>query len=78
MTRMRYVVETPDDHPGYALDTVVCNEATEVSQKFLEEVIVSHREISKKKYLKMFNEDNAYLRNFTDDEKLGFVTSVKK
>ena len=41
MFRMRYMIETPDDHPEYALDTVVCQEGKEFSQEHLGETIVS-------------------------------------
>lgn len=75
--RHRYVIETPDDHPEYALDTVVCNEAEEVSQMFLDETIVSHRVITDAEYLDMFDEDNGYLSAWTDEEKLKFITRIK-
>ena len=48
--RMRYVIELNDDDPNeYALDTVVCDEATEFSQEYLGEHIVSHRQVSDRK-----------------------------
>lgn len=78
MTRMRYVVETPDDHPEYALDTVACDEGIEVSQLFLGENIVSHREITKAEYLDMFDEDNEYLSSWSDEKKLEYVTRIEK
>lgn len=78
MMRMRYVVETPDGHPGYALDTVTCEEATEVSQLFLGETIVSHREITDAEYLDMFDEDNEYLAAWTDEKKMEYVTRIEE
>lgn len=78
MMRMRYVVETPDDHPEYALDTVVCDEGIEVSQLFLGETIVSHREITDAEYLDMFDEDNEYLAAWTDEKKMEYVTRIEK
>lgn len=76
MMRHRYVIETPDDHPEYALDTVVCNEATEVSQLFLDETIVSHRQITDAEYLDLFDADNAYLARWTQEQKMSYITKV--
>lgn len=45
MHRRRYLIETPKGHADYALDDVVCGEAKEFSEDFLDEVIVSHRTI---------------------------------
>lgn len=67
--RMRYVVEVPDkEKESWALDTVTMEEAPELSQKFLGEVILSHRPIKKKKAVKIFKEDNDYLGHLTDEE----------
>lgn len=78
MVRMRYVVETPDDHPEYALDTVVCDEAIEVSQLFLDETVVSHRMITDAEYLNLFDADNEYLSEWTDEKKMDYITRIKK
>ena len=78
MMRHRYVVETPDDHPEYALDTVTCDEAKEVSQHFLGETIVTHSEISDVEYLEMFDSDNGYMLEWTDEKKMSFITRIKK
>jgi len=73
--RMRYVVETPDDHPEYALDTVVCEEAKEFSQQWLGETIVSHRVVSAQDIMKMLDEDNDYCKEWSDDHKIKtFIT----
>jgi hypothetical protein len=77
MMRMRYVVETPDGHPEYALDAVACDEATEVSQEFLDETIVSHRKISKKKFIKLFDKDNEYLSHWPEEQKLEYITKIE-
>lgn len=45
MHRRRYLIETPKGHDDYALDDVVCHDAKEFSEDFLDEVIVSHRTI---------------------------------
>ena len=78
--RNRYVVEVEDDI-DHALDDYICNEHNieykEFSQKHLEPtVIIDHYEINKEEYLKMFNEDNDYLRSWTDDQKFSFINSI--
>lgn len=72
--RMRYVVEVPKGKKEWALDTVVCNEAEELSQEHIGEQIVSHRVIDEAEYLRVFNEDNAYLSSWDNDQKLRFIT----
>lgn len=78
MFRHRYVVEAPDDHPEYALDTVTCDEGIEVSQLSLGETIVSHRVISDAEYLDIFDEDNEYLSAWTDVKKMEYITRIKE
>lgn len=78
MVRMRYVVEVPGDHIDYALDTVVCNEATEFSQHFLDETIVSHRVIDDSEFFELFDQDNDYLAGWTDGQKLNYLTRIKE
>lgn len=68
--RMRYVVEMPKGNSDWALDTVVCNEATEFSQLHLGETIVSHRVIDRAEFLKLYDEDNDYCRGWSDDVKI--------
>ena len=74
--RERYVVEVPKGKSEYALDTVTMDEAKEFSQKHLGETIVSHRVISEKDALDMFDEDNDYLKDWNDDKKMecGFTS----
>lgn len=76
--RHRYVIETPDDHPEYALDVVTCDEAEEVSQHFVDELITSHRIVTDEEYLKMFDEDNDYLKRWSDTKKLSMITRIKE
>lgn len=73
--RMRYVVEVPTEHPDYALDTVIMSDGNlkEFSQLALPENIISHRIIDKKSYLEIFDEDNDYLRGWSDEQKLEFI-----
>jgi len=78
--RIRYVVEVEDDIE-HALDEVVMREDDltfeEFSQKHLEPtVIIDHREISQEEYLKIFDEDNDYLKSWTNDEKKKFINVI--
>jgi hypothetical protein len=74
--RMRYVVEVPAGKKEWAMDTVVMNEAEEFSQEHIGEQIVSHRVIDEEEYLRIFNEDNAYLSQWSDEQKMKFVTPL--
>ena len=72
--RMRYVVSAKNaDH---ACDSVVLEEAQELSQKHIDENIVSVREINRLDYRKIFDEDNAYLKDWDLDKKFGMVHVV--
>ena len=51
--RIRYVVEVPKGEKDWALDTVVMKDAKEFSQSYLDEIIVSHRVVSKEEALSM-------------------------
>lgn len=75
--RMRYVVEVPEDET-WALDTVTCEEAEEMSQESLGEVITSHRVISKDEYLEIFDKDNDYLKEWPDEQKFKFITRINE
>lgn len=78
MFRMRYMVEAPDDHPEYALDTVTMNEAKEFSQEHLSEVITSHRVVTLEEALKICDEDNSYLKTWSNEQKIdGLFTTMK-
>ena len=78
--RMRYVVEAPDDHPEYALDTVTMEEAKEFSQHWLGETIVSHRVVTEEEALKICDEDSPYLKDWTSEHKKNsmFTTMVEQ
>lgn len=77
--RMRYLVEAPDDHPEYALDTVTCEEAKEFSQSYLGEVIVSHRVVSEDEALAICDVDNDYLKSWTTEQKKNaFFTTMEE
>lgn len=73
--RMRYVINCKSAE--HAADTVVMNEPEqEFSQLHLGEVITSVREVSDQEYLRLFNEDNDYMRSWTDEEKFRLVHKV--
>lgn len=77
--RMRYLVEAPDDHPEYALDTVTLQEAKEFSQLWLGETIVSHRVVSEEEALDISDEDNDYVTSWTDEQKKrSFFTTMEE
>ena len=76
--RHRYVVEANEmDH---ALDEVCMNEAEghlhEFSQKHITETITGAREIDDTEYLRQFDEDNDYLRSWTNEQKLNWVNVI--
>lgn len=78
MFRLRYVVEAKCAE--HATDEVVMNisegKLREFSQKHLDEIITSSREIDREQYLQIFNEDNDYLQDWDEDQKLQFVNEV--
>jgi predicted ATPase len=71
--RIRYVVKTKN--PVYAEDTVVMNEAKEFSQKHIDEIIISTREITHEEYLRLFDQDNDYLSHWTVEKKKQYITT---
>lgn len=78
--RMRYCVEVEDDI-DHALDDVTMYEhdpdkLEEFSQHHIGTNIISHREIDKEEYLRMFDEDNDYLKNWDEEQKLKFINRV--
>jgi hypothetical protein len=79
--RQRYVVEAREEE--HALDEVVLNingyedNWKEFSQKHIEEVVTSSREVSKKEYLKLYNEDNDYAKSWSDEKKLSYVNKIE-
>lgn len=75
--RMRYVIET--ENADHAADEVVMNNGnlSEFSQKHLDEIISSTREIDEAEYLNLFNVDNDYLMNWSDDQKFKFINRIE-
>jgi len=74
MFRIRYAIEA--NNIVDALDEVTLGPPEEMSQKHLQEVIVSEREITEKEYLRLFNEDEYTPKNLTDEEKKQFIHKI--
>ena len=78
MFRMRYVVEGKSSE--HAMDEVVMNLADsdfkEFSQHHVDEVITSSREIDDEEYLRMFDEDNDYLKDWDVEQKMQYVNKI--
>ena len=73
--RIRYVVEA--NEATHAADEVVMNNVEdEFSQKHLDEIVTSTREITDEEYLKLFEEDNDYLMSWDEASKFKFVHKV--
>jgi len=71
--RMRYVVKAKCAE--HAEDTVVCEEAKEFSQKWLGEAIIGSREISNDDIITLCDEDNDYVKTWSNESKFeAFVT----
>jgi hypothetical protein len=73
-----YAVRLKDNEPvEYALDDVVMNvndnKISEVTQSHIAEDIFSHRVVTEKEYLEMFDRDNAYLSEWPTEKKLEFI-----
>jgi hypothetical protein len=83
MFRQRYAIAVPDELSDekakeWASDTVVCEDAEEFSQLHLDETISSTRILSKEELLTQFDEDNDYLQNWSDDQKLRCVCVINE
>jgi hypothetical protein len=78
--RMRYVVEAHE--ASHANDEVVMKlgestvDFSEFSQKHVDELITSTREISVEEYLKMFDEENDYLSKWNIPQKMQYIHSI--
>jgi len=79
--RIRYCVEVEDD-VDHALDEVIMEYDSTKFHEFSQEhllpspIFISHREISKEEYLRMFDEDNDYLKSWTEEQKLKFINKI--
>lgn len=78
--RHRYVVESREAE--HAADEVVMGIArsstdfAEFSQKHIDELITSTREITAEEYLKEFDADNDYLREWSIPQKMQYIHSI--
>lgn len=75
MFRMRYVIEC--ESAEHAKDTVTMKEAEEFSQLHVDETITSVRAIDDAEYLRVFDEDNDYLREWSEEQKFNYVHKVE-
>lgn len=76
--RMRYLVEVPKGKAEWALDTVTMEEAKEFSQLHVGETIMSHRVIDRTEALRVFDEDNAYAKDWSEQKKLDVSVTWRK
>jgi hypothetical protein len=72
--RMRYAVLA--DAEEHACDEVVMERASELSQEFIGESILSSRVISEAEYLRIFDKDNAYLSSWDQEKKLNMIHKI--
>lgn len=78
--RIRYVVRAKNTED--ALDEVVMRETIdtdfrEFSQKHIQPTaIIDHREITEEEYLRIFDEDNDYLKEWTDEQKKKYINVI--
>lgn len=77
--RQRYVVEALE--ASHAEDEVVMTmhdgSITEFSQKHIDENITSTREINTDEYVKLFDEDNDYLKAWSLPQKMQCINTIK-
>ena len=57
----------------WAADSVTCNQVEEFSQQWLGEQIVDIQEIDEHKILELFDKDNEYLKDWTQEQKLQYI-----
>jgi len=79
MFRLRYVVEAREE--SHAMDEVVCEAGNhkfhEFSQKHIDEVIVSTRELSATDYMNLFDSDNDYLKSWSNEQKISMINTIE-
>ena len=72
--RMRYVVEAKNASDARGEVTMsLGDDFKEFSQLHVDEMISSTREIDQAEYIRVFDEDNVYLKDWTEEQKLDFV-----
>lgn len=77
MFRHCYLIEVPKGKSDYALDSIVCQEAEEFSQKYLDETVVSHRVVTREEALAIHDLDNPYAVDWSDERKLKCTLKVE-
>jgi hypothetical protein len=76
MFRVRYCVEV-EDNIDHALDAHAMGEIeNEISQEHMGEFTISHREVTEEEYLKVFDQDNDYLKDWTPEQKLNMIHRI--
>jgi len=78
--RHRYVIELPDHADNnWAVEDVLleADKVEEMSQCHLGEMDISNREINKEEYLRLFHEDNEYLKDWPEEKKFQFIHKSK-
>lgn len=70
MFKHRYLVEVPKGKDEWALDTVVCDDAKEFSQTYLDQNLFSHRVITKEDAMQLCKEDNDYCSTWSEEQLL--------
>ena len=78
--KIRYCVETDEaglkkiqEQDLNSSNWIMNSDFTEFSQDHVTERVIAIHPIDKETYLKMFNEDNTYLRSWTDEKKFEFI-----
>lgn len=72
------VVLSQDKMIEWAEDSVTCEDLDELSQRHLGEQIISSRIISQDEAMKIFDQDNEYLEDWSDKQKLDFIQNRKR
>jgi hypothetical protein len=79
MFRMRYVVEARE--ASHAEDEFVMeigkDSFKEFSQKHIDEVIVSTRELSATDYMNLFDSDNDYLKSWPNEQRMSIINTIE-
>lgn len=72
------VLINEDEDNVVAADYVKSNPVNEMSQRFLDELVLGTRTINETEYLKMFDEANQYLLTWSDEDKKQFIYDKEK
>jgi hypothetical protein len=74
--RHRYAISANDLSEALLKFNRNMDSLEEFSQQHMGEKLFSNREISKKDFIELFDEDNDYLRSLTDEQKLAYINNV--